>query len=55
MIKRAIPDVNPMEIQEAILDIASGKYEYKKSEGVKSIITAIQKNKFGNWYYDPNK
>lgn len=55
MIYKAIPDVNPMQIEEAIIDLASGKHEYNRNDGVKSLINAIQKNKGENWYYDPNK
>lgn len=55
MIKKAIPDVNPIMIEEAIVDLASGKREYNRADGVKSVITAIQLNKGENWYWDPNK
>lgn len=55
IIKLTIPDVNPIEIEEAIIDISSGKFEYNISEGARCIILAIQKNRGNNWYYDPNK
>lgn len=55
MILLTIDRVNPIEVEEAIIDLASGKYPYNTHEGVKCIILAIQKNRGETWYYDPNK
>lgn len=55
MIKRVIPNINPIMIEEAIIALASGKYNYDRGDGVKSLINAIQMENGQNWYWDPNR
>lgn len=55
MILKSVDNVNPIEVEDAVVDLASGKYPYNVHEGVKCLINAIQMNRGQNWYYDPNK